>query len=128
MENSIIDLIIRIKNGYLSRKETIVSPFSNFKKLLLIKLKDLGYIKDFQVEGEKIKKLNIELLYKDGQPVLSDIKIVSTPGARKYASYRDLKPVLNNFGFMILSTPKGILTNKEARRVKLGGELLFEIW
>jgi len=72
--------------------------------------------------------LNIDLLYEDGQPVLTGIKIVSTPGSRKYASYRDLKPVLNNFGFMILSTPKGILTNKEARRVKLGGELLFEIW
>lgn len=128
MENSIIDLIIRIKNGYMNRKDVIESPYSSFKKALLEKLKKLNYINDYTVTGDKIKKITIELLYKDNQPVLSDIKIMSKPGRKHYASYKELNPVLNNFGYSILSTPKGIMTNKEAQKEKVGGELLFEIW
>lgn len=128
MTSSIIDLIIRIKNGYLAGKETIVSPYSKLRENILRKLVDLGYIKNYQITGDKIKRINIELLYKDGQPALTGVKIFSKPGRRYYVSYRQLKPVLGGYGVSVLSTSKGVLTEAEARKTKIGGELLFNIW
>lgn len=112
----------------MARKETIISPYSHFKEEILILLKKLGFISNYRVEGETIKQIIIDLFYKDGEPVLTDVKIVSRLGQRIYVSYRDLKPVLGGMGWSILSTPKGVMTNKQARREKLGGELLFKIW
>lgn len=128
MENSFIDLVVRLKNGYLAKKETIISPYSQFKEKILKVLKKSLFIKDYQVKGEIKKSLIIELLYQDGEPVLTDIKIISRPGQRSYVSYKDLKSVLGGLGCSVLSTPKGVMTNKQARREKLGGELLFKIW
>lgn len=128
MTSSIIDLIIRIKNGYLAGKETIVSPYSKLRENILRKLVDLGYIKNYQITGDKIKRINIELLYKDGQPALTGVKIFSKPGRRYYVSYRQLKSVLGGYGVSVLSTSKGVLTEAEARKTKIGGELLFNIW
>lgn len=128
MENSFIDLITRVKNGYMAKKETIITPHSNFKELILKKLLQLKFIKDYQVAGEKIKTISVDLRYDNGLPVLTDIKIYSKPGRRHYVSYRDLKPILSGYGFSIISTPEGIMTNREARKAKLGGELLFSIW
>lgn len=126
--NPIIDLIIRIKNGYLAKKEIIESPYSIFREEVLKKLVKLAYIDDYSIEGDKVKKIEIKLLFNEGVPALTDIKILSKPGKRWYMSFKDLKPVLNGLGYTILSTPRGILTNYEARKQKLGGELLFEIW
>jgi len=129
MENSINDLIIRIKNGYLAQKEQVVSPYSKFKEAVLKKLAELKFIKDYQVEKEgSFKKLIINLSYQNKVPALTDVQIFSKPGRRYYVSYKDLKPVMSGYGYSILSTPKGIVTNKEARLKKLGGELLFNIW
>lgn len=128
MGNSAIDLIIRIKNGYMAKREEVESTYSVFREELLKKLKELGFIKEYKVEGEKIKKIVITLSYKDGVEALTDVQIYSKPGRRYYVSYRDLKSVLGGFGFSILSTPKGIMTNKEAHKLKIGGELLFSIW
>lgn len=128
MNNSIIDLAIRIKNGYLAKRETISSPYSKFKEEFLKKLKELKFIKDFEIEGDLIKKFNITLLYEDGTPSFNDIKIFSKPGRRWYLSYKDLKPLLSGYGCYILSTPKGILSDKEAKDNKVGGELLISIW
>ncbi|MCL4363651.1 30S ribosomal protein S8 [Patescibacteria group bacterium] len=72
--------------------------------------------------------MTIELLYQEGQPALTDVKVFSTSGRRYYVSYRELKPVMSGYGFSIISSPQGIVTNKEARLKKLGGELLFNIW
>ncbi|MGB9707428.1 MAG: 30S ribosomal protein S8 [Microgenomates group bacterium] len=128
MGNSVIDLIIRIKNGYLAKKDKVEIPYSRFKEEVLERLKELKFIKDYQItEGIK-KEIKINLLYKDKNPALTDIKIYSKPGRRYYVSYRELKPVLNGLGYSILSTSKGILTNIEAKKLKVGGELLFEIW
>jgi len=112
----------------MSRKDSVVSPHSNFKEAILIKLKELGYIKDYSVTNNGFKKINILLLFKGKAPAITDIKICSTPGKRVYISYKQLKPVINNLGYSILSTAKGILTNKEAKKQKVGGELLFNIW
>lgn len=129
MTNSVIDLIIRIKNGYLAKKETVISPYSKFRENVLKKLFELKFIKNYQVTGgDKIKEITIELLYKNGVPALTDVKIFSKPGRRYYVSYHQLKPVLGGYGASILSTSKGILTNKEAYKLKVGGELLFNIW
>jgi len=127
MENSFIDLIIRIKNAYLAGKEKVEVLRSNFNLNILKKLKELKYIKDY-FEKEDGKKIEVELLYKNNQPALNDVKIHSKMGRRIYRGYRKLKPVLNGLGFSIISTSKGILTNVEAKKLKVGGELLFDIW
>ncbi len=128
MENSINDLIIRIKNGYLAKKDTIVSPYSKFKEAVLKKLLDLKFIKSYKVDKDNFNEMTIELLYQEGQSALTDVKVFSTSGRRYYVSYRELKPVMSGYGFSIISSPQGIVTNKEARLKKLGGELLFNIW
>ncbi|MCX7955727.1 MAG: 30S ribosomal protein S8 [Patescibacteria group bacterium] len=129
MENSIIDLIIRIKNGYMSQKEEVSSFYSKFKEELIKKLKELKYIKDYSIEEKnKIKIIIIKLNYIENNPVLTDVKIFSKPGRRYYVSYKDLKPVMNGYGYSIISTSKGIMTDKEAKIKKIGGELLFNIW
>jgi small subunit ribosomal protein S8 len=127
MGNSFIDLIIRIKNGYLARKEKVEVLSSNFNLRILKKLKELKYIKDYSGK-EDGKKIEVQLLYNNNQPALTDVKIHSKMGRRIYRGYRELKPVLNGLGFSIISTSKGILTNVEAKKLKVGGELLFDIW
>lgn len=128
MVNSYIDLIIRVKNGYLANRETIESPYSGFVEEILTVLKQIGFIKDYQIGKDLKKRIIIDLLYKAGKSVLTDVKIMSKPGRRIYISYKDLKPVLGGFGYSLISTPKGVMTNKQARKEKLGGELLFQIW
>lgn len=128
MENSIIDLVIRIKNGYLARKAKIESPHSKYKEAVLKKLLNLKFIDGYTVEGEIKKNISIDLSYEEGKPAITDIKIFSKPGMRLYVSYKNLKPVLSGFGYSVLSTSKGIMTDKEAKKAKLGGELLFSFW
>lgn len=129
MNSLIIDLIIRIKNGYMAKKETVQVPFSKFAETVLNKLQALKFIKIFDIEeDDKVKKILVTLLYDEGVPSVTQIEVVSRPGQRNYVSYRELKPVLSGMGYSILSTSKGIMTNKEARKNKLGGELLFKIW
>ena len=128
MENSFIDLVIRIKNGYMSKREQIIGSYSRFNEEILKVLKKLQYIKDYRTEGDIIKKISIDLLYKEDGPAVTGIKLVSKLGQRTYISYRKLQSVVGGMGFSILSTPKGILTNTQARKEKVGGELLFQIW
>jgi len=127
MGQNFIDLIIRIKNGYLAKKEVVIGQKSNFNLNILKKIKELNFIKDYQI-SEDGKNILVYLLYNDDQPALTDVKIYSKPGKRIYYSYKELKPVLSGLGFSIISTPKGILTNIEAKKLKVGGELLFDIW
>ncbi len=125
---SVADLIIQIKNGYMARRESIEMPFSKFSESLLFKLKKLQYIEGYETEGDKVKRVTVFLKYDEGVPALTDVKLFSTPGRRWYLSYSDIKPVLGGLGKAIVSTPKGLLTGSEARREKVGGELLFHIW
>jgi len=128
MENSYIDFVVQIKNGYLADKEKIICSYSKFREKIAQKLETLGFIKKFNVEGEVKKKMIIELDIKNKQQKFTDIKIFSKPGRRYYISYKDLKPVLGGLGVSIISTSKGILTDREAKKLKVGGELLFNIW
>ena len=112
----------------MAKKETITSPYSAFREDVLKKLLALGYIKAYEVVGSPLKTFEIELSYKDGEGAVTDVKIYSTPGRRWYTASSKLKPVLGGLGVGILTTPEGIMTNKEAFRKHIGGELLFEIW
>ncbi len=128
MSSSIIDLIIRIKNGYAARRENISSPYSTYREEIIKKLVALGYVKQYTVSGEVVKEIDIELSYDGGNPAVTDVRLFSKPGRRWYTGSKKLKPVLGGLGVGILSTPQGIMTNKEARQKHIGGELLFEIW
>lgn len=128
MQDSTHDLIIQIKNAYMSGKGTVDVSYSKYKEAVLNKLQQLGYIKAYEVQGDAIKRIHVELLYNEGVPTVTGVKLFSKPGRRYYISYTNLKPVLGGLGNSVLSTSKGIMTNKEARKQKVGGELLFEIW
>lgn len=127
MNNGIIDLIIRIKNGYQARRETITTPSSRFKREVLKKLHELGYIESYE-QLDDINYLTVHLKYEQGSPALTGVKLHSKPGRRWYVAAHDLKPVLSGIGYSFVSTSKGVLTNREARKEKVGGELLFDIW
>jgi small subunit ribosomal protein S8 len=105
-------------------------PFSNFKFAIAEKLKEAGYVKSIEKKGKKVKKtLDITLKYdSEGVHVIKGVKRVSKPGRRMYKGAAEINPVRYGFGALILSTPKGIKTDKEARKEKIGGETLFEIW
>ena len=120
--------MIRIKNGYMAGREQITAKHSRYAVSVLEKLKKLRYIEDFQVEGEIVKEVIVTLKYEDKEPAFTDVKIISKPGQRIYIGVEDAKPVMSGFGYSILSTPKGILTNIEAKKQNTGGELLFNIW
>lgn len=126
---NIVDFIIRLKNGYLAKKETITVPYSKTIEKILMILKKENFIDDFILEESgKKKSIKVNLKYSHKMPMVTDVKIFSKPGRRLYVKANSLKPVLAGKGIAILSTPKGILTDKEARKLKVGGELWFHIW
>jgi len=124
------DLINRLKNAGAVQKETVSIPRSHLKESVAKLLKKEGYIKSVSTKGKKNKPtLEIRLLYKeDGTPKIKGAKRISKLGRRVYKGVKDLRPVKFGHGMMVLSTPKGVMTNKEARVAKVGGEALFEIW
>ncbi len=130
MNNTIIDLVIRIKNGYIANRESIECPYSKLREEVLKKLTALKFIKGYRIDKSvKFHKFVIELSYEEnGMAVLTDVKIYSKPGRRWYVPAKKIKSVFGGLGASILSTPKGILTNREAIKQKIGGELLFEVW
>ena len=127
MHNSFTDLIIRIKNGYMARKETILVKKSRFNESILKKLKELNYVASYE-QAEDAHYYEVSLKYDEGMPAVTEVRIFSKPGRRYYVSYKDLKPVIGGMGYSVISTPKGIITNLEAQKEQVGGELLFNIW
>ncbi len=125
---SVIDLIIRIKNGYLAKREEIHVPFSKFRESVLRKLVDLGYVTEYQIYGESIKHMVVKLKYESGVPAMTDVRIWSTSGRRMYKPYKELSSVKGGMGHAIISSSKGIVTDREAKKSQVGGELLFYIW
>lgn len=124
------DLINQIKNAGAVKKATVSVPFSNFKLAIAEKLKTEGWVKAVEKKGKKVKKtLDITIKYnEDGKAFIQGVKRVSKPGRRIYRGFEDVIPVKYGFGALILSTPKGIKTDKEAKKEKVGGEALFQIW
>jgi len=128
MMNSHIDLLIRLKNSTMAKKDEIIVSFSKMNINILKKLKELKYIEDYLVEKKNIKKINIKLRYENNEPAITDIKIYSKPGKRIYFTKNDLNSIKRVISTFLISTSKGIMTNKEAKNKNIGGELLFEIW
>jgi len=130
MSDTIGDFIIRLKNAGSVKKQTVSVPYSALKHAIADKLKDAGYLSAVEKKGKKVRKtLDVALKYDSaGRSVISGVKRVSKPGRRLYRSLREIIPVRYGHGHLMLSTPKGILTGSEARKEKVGGEALFEIW
>ena len=124
------DFIIRLTNAGAIKKQMVSVPFSNLKLAIAEKLKDAGYVVTVEKKGKKIKKtLDVVLKYDAaGMHVIHGVKRVSKPGRRMYKSVLEIVPVKYGKGSLVLSTPKGIMTDKEAKGARVGGEALFEIW
>ena len=127
--DSISNMIIMMKNASLAGKETVSFPHSNLKNAILECLKKEGYISEF---SQKVKKgeqvLEAKLLYKDEKPKISEVERISKQSRRVYFGTKDIYPVRNGSGILVLSTPKGILSGKEAKKELVGGEALFKMW
>lgn len=105
-------------------------PYSKMDERVLDVLKKNKYIGDYSKKGRSIKKVfDIKLKYLEGKEgVIQGVKFISKPSRRIYIGYRELKPVRQGYGLLVISTPQGIMTGKEAKKMKLGGEILFKIW
>lgn len=130
MTDPIADYLTRIRNANMVKHESLEIPASNIKKSMTEILKNEGFIKDYEViEDNKQNVLRIFLKYgKDQQRVISGLKRISRPGLRSYVDSDNVPKVLNGLGIAILSTSKGVITDKEARAEHVGGEVIAYIW
>ena len=130
MTDPLGDMLTRIRNGQRARKNTISSPASKLRNGVLDVLKREGYIRGYSQQELRpgISEIAIELKYHEGDPVIREIKRVSTPGRRVYSGIKDLTRVYNGLGIAILSTPRGVLSDSEAREGNVGGEVLCQVF
>lgn len=124
MQDTIADMLTRIRNAGLARKESVTMPSSKMKASIAQVLKDEGYIESFQIEGDKKPELHIVLKYYAGKSVIEKIDRVSRPGLRIYRSCDELPVVMNGLGVVIVSTSKGVITDRKARSLNIGGEVI----
>tara|TARA_Y100001970_G_scaffold143916_1_gene176811 strand:+ start:1435 stop:1833 length:399 start_codon:yes stop_codon:yes gene_type:complete len=124
------DMLTRIRNGQMRSLKNIVIPFSNFRLKILEVLKKEGYIINFKITDSKskIKTLSVDLKYYEGEPVIKEIKRVSKPGRRVYSKATSIPRVLNGLGVAILSTSKGVMSDSDAIKNNLGGEIICRIF
>ena len=128
MSDPIADMLTRIRNGQGAEKVSVSMPASKFKASIANVLKDEGYIQDWRTEGEGVKKqLTIDLKYYMGEPVIEKIKKVSRPGLRIYKSAEELPQVIGGLGIAIISTSKGVMTDRSARENGHGGEVICTV-
>jgi small subunit ribosomal protein S8 len=130
MTDPIADMLTRIRNAITVEKAFVDMPASKVKQGVAEVLKREGYIWDYTVLEEKpVSVLRIELKYgPSGEKVIQKIKRISSPGRRIYSHFKDLRPVLGGLGIRVLSTSQGVISDREARQQKVGGEVLCEIW
>ena len=123
------DMLARIKNSQLRNHKTVEMPSSNFKMKIADVLKNEGYINGFNVDKNENKQvLIIDLKYNSGSPVISVIERVSKPGRRVFSSAQSLPKINNGLGIAIISTPKGVMTDIDARKQKVGGEIICKVF
>ncbi len=130
--DTIADALIRIKNGYMAFRHEVVLPYSKIVKAICVVLEKEGYItnlKEIEVgKKTKFKGLQVSLVYEKKKPVLSQVKRISKPGLRVYKGHTAIPYVLNGLGIALVSTPKGVMTDKQARKEGVGGEILAYVW
>lgn len=124
------DLLIRIKNSYMVHNHIVEGKYSRINEDICKLMTKLGYIDSYEIvkDNKNSKSINIILKYNDGQPALKDVKLISKPGRKIYIGYKKMKKVLGGIGHGIVSTPKGIITQEEAKKLKVGGELICYLW
>lgn len=123
--DNLADYLVRIKNGYLARKKEVLIPWSKIKEALTAILIGEGYLENYELKEDD---LVIGLKYDKKKPCLTDVKRISKPGLRIYAGKTKIPRVLSGLGTMIISTSKGLMTNKQAKEKGLGGELICKVW
>lgn len=133
MSDPICDMFNRIRNAQAVLKETVSTPFSNLKYEIAKILEKKGFIAKVEKKGRKIKRtIEITLKYKgegeERRPAISGLKKISNPGQRIYKKAKELKSVKGGYGIAIISTPQGLIGDKEARKKRIGGEIICEIW
>ena len=130
LSDPIGDMIARIKNAQLRNHKKLEMPSSNFKVKIADVLKNEGFIIDYKVNKKETNKadLMINLKYNSGSPVISTIERISKPGRRIFSSAESLPKINNGLGIAIISTPKGVMTDLEARKQKLGGEIICKVF
>ncbi len=130
MTDPIADMLTRIRNSNNAKHKTVDVPASNIKREIAQILLDEGYIKSFDfIEDNKQGMIKVELKYtQDGERVISGLKRISKPGLRVYANSQELPKVLGGLGIAIISTSKGIITDKKARELNVGGEVICYVW
>lgn len=132
MTDTIADMLTRIRNGQMRQKESVEMPYSKHNENIAKVLAEKGLVKEvktFKYEGKSYKGLSIKLNYDaEGNPSIHKIERVSKPGLRKYFSANEIKPVLGGMGFYIISTSKGVMASTDARKKRLGGEIICRVY
>ena len=127
--DQIANMINMIKNGSLVERESVTVPFSKIKYSIAECLVKEGFLKSVTKKAKKgMPTLELGLMYVNGQPKVTGVERVSKSSRRIYKGVKEIKPTRNGFGFTVLTTPKGILTDKQARKEMVGGEVLFKVW
>jgi small subunit ribosomal protein S8 len=129
----IADMLTTIMNAQAVKKETVVLPFSRMKSDIANILKASSYVVGVEKKKKKTKKSEQELIainlkYDEYGPAINGVKLISRPSRRMYIKASQIRPIRSGHGVLVISTPKGVMNSKEARKQKLGGEMLFEIW
>lgn len=129
MNSTHIDMIIRLKNGYMAEKKSVTAMYSRLNENILGILKKRGYVDTYEVleDGNK-KSLNIVLRYEGSQPAVRGVKLFSRPGRRQYIKTEKVRPVQGGLGLSLVSTSKGLMTDADARKNGVGGEVIVSIW
>lgn len=129
MTDPISNMIVSIRNAAAAGKSSAVFPYSKMKMDLATILEKEGFLKSVSQKGKKDGKLiEVEIFYNEGRPKIKGTKRISKFSRRIYLKSKEIKPVKRGFGKLILSTPKGLMTDVDAKKIKVGGEALFEIW
>ena len=129
MTDPIADMLTRIRNALQQKHETVSMPSSNEKKAIAKILKDEGYITGYAIEANGVKKtLTITLKYKNNEKAIKGLRRISKPGLRVYSTVENLPRVISGLGIAIISTSNGMMTDKDARKAHLGGEVIAYVW
>lgn len=128
MTDPISDMLTRIRNAHMALLPTVELPHSKMKESIAVILRKEGYIAEVSVDGKAIKTLNLKLKYQGKKSVIEGIKRVSSPGLRRYVGCTEIPRVRGGLGISIVSTSQGIMSGTQARKSKLGGELLCYVW
>ncbi len=130
LTDPIADMLTRIRNGGRARLKRVAMPESRLKREVARVLQEQGYINDFSSDGDPKKPtLTVEVRYSQtSEPMIQEIQRVSKPGRRVYVGWQEIPKIRNGLGIAILSTPRGILTDQQARDARVGGEILAEVW